>query len=80
MDIWYSSTFSLRIIITKHKTKEDDVIQRQTQAGNITTNLKVDLNITLPVFSATEIMTWECYVDESAKGIHNTIFGRYLWT
>ena len=31
----------MRIIITKLKTKKDDMIKWHTQAGNITTNMKV---------------------------------------
>ena len=40
----------------------------QAQAGNITTNLKVEIYFTLPEFRAMKIVMWDCYVDDSAKG------------
>ena len=47
----------------------------RTQAGNITTNLKVDLYFTLPELSATNMVTWKCHVDYSAKGRYDMISG-----
>ena len=43
-------------------------MQWNTQAGNITTNLKVKIDFTLPALSATNVVTWNCHVDDSAKG------------
>ena len=51
-----------------------------TQAGSITTNLKLNIDFTLPELSATKIVTWNCHVDDSAKGIYDIILGRYIWT
>ena len=56
------------------------MIQWKTQAENITTDLKVKINFTLPEFSATKIVTWDFCVDDSAKGIYGVIRGRYLVT
>ena len=43
-------------------------MQWNTQAGNITTNLKVKVDFTLPALSATNVVTWNCHVGDSAKG------------
>ena len=48
------------------------------QAGNFTTNLKVKVYFTLTGSSATKIVTWDCHVDDSTKGIYDMILGRYL--
>ena len=53
-------------------------MQWQTQAENITTNLKVKVDFTLPALSATNVVTWKCHVYEYAKGRCNVILGRYL--
>ena len=51
-----------------------------TQAVNSTTKLKVKIYFTLPELSATEIVTWNCNVDDSAKGRYGIILGRYILT
>ena len=43
-------------------------MQRHTQAGKITTNLKVIIDYNLPELRATKIVMWNCYVDDSADG------------
>ena len=55
-------------------------MQWNTQAGNITTNLRVKIDITLPALRAKNFVTWNCHVDESAKGKYNMILVRYLLT
>ena len=60
--------------------EEDTPIQWNTQAGNITSNLKVKLYFTLPALSATNIVTCKCHVDDSAKVRCDMILGRYLLT
>ena len=40
-------------------------MQWNTQAGNITTNLKVNEDFTLPALSAKNVGTWKCHVNES---------------
>ena len=50
------------------------------QAGNITTNLKVKADFTLPSLSATNVVTCKYYVYESSKGRYDMILGRYLLT
>ena len=78
LDIECISMIVTRRLTMKLKNKKDYVIQCHTQAINITTNMKVKIYFTLPKFSATKIMTWECHVDDSAKGRYNMILGRYV--
>ena len=51
-------------------------MQWHTQAGNIATNLKVEVYFNLPVLSAANHVTWKCHVDDSAKGRYDMILGR----
>ena len=53
------------------------MIQWQTQDRNITTNIKVTVDFTLPALSATDVVTWKCHVYESAKGRYDIILGTY---
>ena len=53
-------------------------MQWQTKYGNISTNIKVKVDFILPAFSATNIVTWKCQVDESAKGKYDITLGRDL--
>ena len=55
-------------------------MQWHTQAGNITTNLKVKLDFTLPILSVTNVVTWECNVDDSDKGRYNLILVQDMLT
>ena len=48
-------------------------MQCYMQAGNITTNLKVEVEFNLPELSATNFGTWKFHVDDSAKGRYNMI-------
>ena len=50
-------------------------MQFHTQAGNIPTDLKVEVDFTLPELSTTNVVTWKCHVDYSAKGIYDMILG-----
>ena len=47
-------------------------------AGNITTNLNIKIYFTLIELSATKTMTWNCHVDEYAKGRYDIILERYI--
>ena len=70
----------MRMLTKKNHTKIDTVMQWHTQKCNITTNIKVKIYITLPELSATKIMTWNCHVDESAKGRYDMILGINILT
>ena len=50
----------------------------ETQARKFKTSKKVNIDFCLPEFNATYILTRECHVDESTKGIYDMILGRYL--
>ena len=51
-------------------------MQWNTQAGNITTNLKVKVYFTFTALRVKNIVTWKCHVDDSAKGIYDMILCR----
>ena len=51
-------------------------MQWHTQAGNITTNQKVKINVTLPELSATKKLMWRCHLDDSAKGRYEMVLDR----
>ena len=53
-------------------------MQWKTQAGNITTNLKVKIFLTIPEFSATKKVTWLFNVDDSTKSKYIIVSGRYI--
>ena len=55
-------------------------MQWNTKAGNITTNIKVKVDFTLPALSATDVVTWNFHVDESAKCRCGMILGRVILT
>ena len=59
---------------------KDSVMQRHTQAVNITTNIKVKVDFTLPSLRVTNIVTWKFHLDESVKGRYDMISGQYLIT
>ena len=56
------------------------MIQWHAQACNITNNLKVEVDFTLPALSATNFVTWKFHVDECVKVRYDMILGRYLIT
>ena len=64
--------------MTKLEIKNDDVVQWYTQAGNLITDLKVKIYLSLSEFSTTKIMMWECHVDDSNKIRCNMSLGKYL--
>ena len=55
----------------------EEVAQMQwnTQARNITTNIMVKIDFTLPTLSATNVRMWNCHVDESSKVRYDIILG-----
>ena len=56
------------------------MIQWHKQVVNITTNIKVKIDFTLPKINATKIVTWDCHVDDSDKGRCYMILGRDILT
>ena len=67
-------------IFEKLILEKDAVIQWNTQAGNITTNIKVEVDFTLTTLSTKNIVTWNFHMDDSAKGRYNMILGIDLST
>ena len=80
LDSGCSSTIVIRRIVQKRCPEKDAVAQWQTQARKITTNIKVNVDFTLPVISTTNVLTWKFHMDDSAKGRYDIILGRYIWT
>ena len=70
----------MRSMVHKLIPEKYDVMKWQTQARNITTNLKVNVDFTLPELSATNVVTWKCHEDDSDKGGYGMILVRYLLT
>ena len=60
--------------------EKDAPMQWHTQAGNITTTLKVKVYFILPALSATNVVTWNFTMDNSSKGRYNKILGKDLLT
>ena len=67
-------------IVEKVHPEKDDVMQWHTQAGNITTNIKVEVDFTLPDISDMNVVTCKWYVDDYYKGRYDIIVGRYILT
>ena len=53
--------------------KKDAGMQCHTQASNITTHIKVEVEFTLPTINATNVVMRKYHVDESAKEICDMI-------
>ena len=60
--------------------KEDVAMKLHTQAGSITTNIKLRIDFTWTELSAAEILMWNFHVDDSSKGRYEMILGRDLLT
>ena len=43
-------------------------MQWHTQAGNITTNIQVEVDFNLPALRATNAVTWKYHMDDPSKG------------
>ena len=80
LDSGCSSTIVMGRLVKKSGLEENSPMQWHTQAVNITTNLKVKVDFTLPALSATNIVTWRCHMDDSAKGRYYIILGQDILT
>ena len=56
--------------------EKDSLMQWNIQDGNITTNLEVKIDFTLPALSATNVVTWNFHVDDSTKVGYDMIPGK----
>ena len=61
------------ILVKKLHTDKDAVMQWHMQAGNITINPKIKLDLTLLALRTKHVLTWKCHVDESAEGRYDMI-------
>ena len=80
LDSGCSSTIVMGRQVEKIYPEGDAPMQWNTQARNIMTNLKVKIDFTLPALSATNVVTWNFQVDDSAKGRYDMILGRNILT
>ena len=78
LDSGFSSTIVMVSLVRKLRPQKDAVMQWHTKAKNITTNYNVNVDFTLPILSATNVVTWKYHVDKSAKARYDMILGRYL--
>ena len=69
-------TTVMRRLVENLNIGKDAVMQWHTKSGNITTNHKVEVDFTLPALSETNVMTWNCHVDDYAKGRYDMILVR----
>ena len=76
LDSECSSTIESRRLVGKLCLVKDSVMQWHTQAGNFTTYKKIKVDFTIPAVSASNVVTWKCHVDDSAKGRCDMILGR----
>ena len=67
-------------LVNKLYPEKDDVVQWHTKSGNITTNLKIKVDFTLPTLSAMNAVTWKFHVDESTNVRYDIILGWYILT
>ena len=76
LDSGCSSTIVMRRLLEKLYPEKYAVIQWQTQAGKITTNLKITVDFILLALSATNFVTWKCHVDVFARDRYDMVLGR----
>ena len=60
------STIVMGRLVEKLHTDKYAVMQWHPHVVNITTDLKVKVNLTSPVLSAVYVVTWKCHMNESA--------------
>ena len=80
LDSGNSSTIVTRRLVHKLSLEKYSVMQWQTQTGNITTNLKVNVDFTLPALIMMSVATCKCHMYGSAKGRYEMILCRDLLT
>ena len=82
--ILFDSGFSYKILMVRLVEnlllERDTVMQWHAQDRNFTTNLKVEVDFTLPALSATNVVMWKFDVDEYVKGKNDMILEQDLLT
>ena len=80
LDSGCSSTIVMGRLVEKLDPKKETAMQQYMQAGNITTNLKFEVDSTLSELIAMDVVTYKCHVDDSTKGRYKMILRRYILT
>ena len=80
MDSGCSSTIVMVRLVKILGLEGDAPMQWNTQAGNITTNINIKIDFTLPALSPTNVVTWNFHVNYSAKGRYDMILGQDILT
>ena len=80
LHIGYSYTIVMIRLVEIIHPEMYTVMQCKTQVVDITTNIKVKVDSALPALSATNVVTWKCHVDDSARSRYNMILGRDILT
>ena len=80
LNIGYSYTIVMIRLVEIIHPEMYTVMQCKTQVVDITTNIKVKVDSALPALSATNVVTWKCHVDDSARSRYNMILGRDILT
>ena len=80
LDSGCSSTILMGRLVKRLGLEKDAPMQWITQAVDITTNIKVKVDFNLPALSATNAVTWNCHVDDSAKGRYDMVLLQDLQT
>ena len=75
LDSVFSSMIVMGRLVEKLYPEKDAPMQWHTQAGNITTDIKVTVDFTLTALRETNIVMWKYHVDDSAKGRYGMILG-----
>ena len=65
-------------LIEKLQPEKYSVMQWHMQAVNVTTNITVKIDFTLPAISTTNVVTRKCQMGDPPKGRYNMILGRDL--
>ena len=68
LDSGCSPTIVIGRLVKRKGLEKYAPMQWHTQAGNITTNLMDKFYFTLTALSATDVATYNCHMDESARG------------
>ena len=76
LDSGCSSTIVIRRLLENINAEKYAVMQWQTQAVNITTNLRVNVYFTLPALSAKNVVMWKCHLDDSTRDRYDKILSR----
>ena len=72
LEIGCSSTIVMGRLLEKLHLEKNYLMKGHTQAKNIRTNPNVKVDFTLPVLSATNVVTWKFHVYESNKDRFDT--------